>query len=89
MESQAEYGKRLMDEINREHAEKVGVTLDFFWKQMKEGIETDDLGDRLGYLKLTGKLNGWEPAEKHEHSGAVIIERRIIGANKEGEDDAI
>ena len=60
----------------------------------KDGIVTDHRdviahGPRLKAVELIGSFYGLKAPEKHEHSGAVIIERRIIGAEptKEGENE--
>ena len=62
MESQAEYGRRLMDEINREDSEKAGITRVLFWEGVKKGLERDE----LGFYRLYVDCHGMKAAEKQD-----------------------
>lgn len=72
-ESQADYGRRLMDEINREIAEKAGISAVFLWSKIKEGIEEEEGSVRYNYIKLSGEWIGLKPVERIQHSGSVGI----------------
>ena len=69
MESQAEYGRKLMEEIQArslEVAQKKGVTPELFWERVKSGMDTEDMDTAFKFVRLAGEYMGIKPAEKHE-----------------------
>lgn len=61
-----EHGEKLIDQINREEAEKEGLNSGFFWQKVRQGLDDKNGMVRLGHLKILGEYTGMKPADKQQ-----------------------
>ena len=69
-----------MDEINREHAERAGITQDRIWQGIAKGMDEEEGTVRYNYHKLAGEWLGMKPAEKHEVKADLADSFRKVAA---------
>jgi hypothetical protein len=68
----AEYGRRLMEEIIEEEAQKAGLTRSKVLVEVARGIDEEEGNVRFNYTKLSASLLGMM-VDRVQHSGSVGI----------------